>query len=287
MTERYRDEAERAYYERNRGERERLAGRLDRAPFGERLAAQVWVELRRCKDGEGLIHQFHRDFCGHGLIRTGGGVMLCEIHDGHVPGPPIEIWRDRDEFVAFFARQSDWTCSGWSGKEPVLYTDDPWRRSNQRLTRRILGGFVVPDSHARDGGGPSADDLAMLRAMASAELDHTPFGEKLAGKVWRELTWCVDGEGVVHKRERDYRGHSIVHSGEGVALCEIEQGQPEGPAIMTWQDRDSFVTFLARQSDWSCAGWEPAEPVFHLQAPWRYGRQRLTRALLKRFVPFW
>lgn len=287
MTERYRDDAERAYYERSRGERERLAGRLDRAPFGERLALQVWVELRRCKDGEGLIHQFHRDFCGHGLIRTGGGVMLCEIHDGHFPGPPIETWWDRDEFVAFFARQSDWTCSGWSSKEPVMFTEDPWRRSNQRLSRRILSTFIVPVSHERGVGGPSADDLDALREKAAAEIDRTPFGEKLARKVWRELTWCTDGEGVVHKRERDYRGHSLVRSGEDVILCEIEHAEPQGPAIATWRDRDDFVTFLTRQSDWSCAGWDPAEPVFHLEAPWRYSGQRLTRATLKGFVPFW
>ncbi|MBR0681123.1 hypothetical protein GXW74_11545 [Roseomonas eburnea] len=132
----------RAYYESNRAERERSAARLDRKPFGERLAYKVWRELTWCKEGEGLIHQQHRDYCGHGLIRSAGGVMLCEIQDGHIPGPPIATWTNGEDFVAFFARQSDWTCSGWEPAEPVFYTDDPWHRSNQRLTRAILNRFV-------------------------------------------------------------------------------------------------------------------------------------------------
>ena len=32
----------RAYYESNRAERERLAARLDRRPFGEHLAGKLW-----------------------------------------------------------------------------------------------------------------------------------------------------------------------------------------------------------------------------------------------------
>ena len=132
----------RAYYESNRAERERIAARLDRTPFGERLASRLWRELSWCREGEGLIHAHHRDYCGHGLIRTATGVMLCEIQDGHIPGPPLAEWPDREAFVAFFARQSDWTCSGWEPAEPVFYTDDPWARSNQRLTRTIIKGFL-------------------------------------------------------------------------------------------------------------------------------------------------
>lgn len=131
-----------AYYESNRAERERIAARLDRRPFGEHLAGKLWRQLDRCKDGEGLIHEHHRDYCGHGLIRSAGRVMLCEIQDGHMPGPALASWRNGEDFVPFFARQSDWTCSGWEPSEPVFYTEDPWRRSNQRLTRAIIRRFV-------------------------------------------------------------------------------------------------------------------------------------------------
>lgn len=134
----------RAYDASNRAEREQLAARLDRRPFGKRLAGKLWRGLSRCKDGEGLIHERHRDYCGQRLIRRAGGVMLCEIQDGHVPGPTIASWRNSEDFIAFFARQSDWTCSGWEPSEPVFYTEDPWRRSNQRLTRAIITRFVPP-----------------------------------------------------------------------------------------------------------------------------------------------
>jgi len=132
----------RAYYEGNRAERERLAARLDRRPFGEGLARKLWRTLLRCKDGEGLIHEHHRDYCGHGLIRSGLGVALCEIQDGYYPSHTLACWREEEDFVAFFARQSDWSCSGWEPGEPVFYTEDPWRRSNQRLTKVILRRFV-------------------------------------------------------------------------------------------------------------------------------------------------
>jgi hypothetical protein len=132
----------RDYEESQRALRERLAAKLDRRPFGERLARRLWRELERCAQDEGLIHEKHRDYCGHGLIRSGGGVMLCEIQDGYFPGPAIARWPDQEAFVAFFARQSDWSCSGWEPAEPVFYTDDPWRRSNQRLTRAVIRRFL-------------------------------------------------------------------------------------------------------------------------------------------------
>lgn len=132
----------RAYHEANRAERERLAAALDRRPFGERLARRLWRELSWCVEGEGLIHQKHRDYCGHGLVRNGGDVVLCEIQDGFLPGSALARWSDRDAFVAFFARQSDWSCSGWEPAEPVFYTDDPWRRSNQRLSREVIERFL-------------------------------------------------------------------------------------------------------------------------------------------------
>ncbi|MGX1788131.1 hypothetical protein ACWIGM_15385 [Bosea sp. NPDC055332] len=119
-----------------------LRDKLDRALFGPVLAGRVWDRLMGCKPGEGLIHEFHRDFCGHGLIRTEGGVKLCDIQDGHYPGKAIAEWHSRDEFVAFFAEQSDYSCSGWDETSPVFFTDDEWYRNNQRLTREKLRRFA-------------------------------------------------------------------------------------------------------------------------------------------------
>lgn len=119
-----------------------LRDKLGRAPFGPVLAGQVWDRLMTCQVGEGLIHGFHRDFCGHGLIRTPEGVKLCDIQDGHDPGEAIAEWHSREAFVAFFAEQSDYSCSGWDEASPVFFTSDDWYRNNQRLTRETLRRFV-------------------------------------------------------------------------------------------------------------------------------------------------
>ena len=119
-----------------------LRDKLDRALFGPVLAGQVWDRVMTCPVGEGLIHEFHRDYCGHGLIRTEAGIKLCEILDGHHPGEANAEWRSREDFVAFFAEQSDYSCSGWDESSPVFFTSDEWHRNNQRLTRKKLLRFV-------------------------------------------------------------------------------------------------------------------------------------------------
>ena len=120
-----------------------LRDELDRAPFGEELARSVWNVLLTCAVDEGLVSNFHRDFCGQGLIRTAEGVKLCDLQDGgYLTGSPIAEWRTEAAFVAFFARQSDFTCSGWDAGEPVFASDDEWYRNNQRLTRERLEQLV-------------------------------------------------------------------------------------------------------------------------------------------------
>ncbi len=124
-----------------------LRDRLSHEPFGEARAAALWRRLASAKDGDGMILEFHRDFCGHGLIRKGGGIVLCDVFDGGCnTGDAIANWEREDEFVTFFARQSDFSCSGWDEGEPVFHSGDSWYRNNQRLTRaaidRFLGGRV-------------------------------------------------------------------------------------------------------------------------------------------------
>lgn len=120
-----------------------LRDQLDRTPFGEALARDVWRAVMRGKPDKGVIYDFHRDFCGHGLIRTAHGVKLCDVEDGGGSfGEPIAQWFGEDQFVAFFARQSDYSCSGWDESEPVFFSDDSWYRNNQRLTRAVLRRFL-------------------------------------------------------------------------------------------------------------------------------------------------
>ncbi|CAN7628208.1 hypothetical protein LJR030_001665 [Rhizobium sp. LjRoot30] len=122
--------------------REELRDKLSRRPFGETRARRLWAKLMASRNDEGFIHEFHRDFCGHGLIRQGGGIILCDILDGTYPGKPIARWTDEEDFVAFFARQSDFTCSGWEPQEPVFFTEDPWYRNNQRITTAKIDRYL-------------------------------------------------------------------------------------------------------------------------------------------------
>ncbi|WP_332691871.1 hypothetical protein [Bosea sp. (in: a-proteobacteria)] len=119
-----------------------LRDRLERSLFGPVLAGQVWDRVMEHPLGRGLIHEFHRDFCGHGLIRTEAGIKLCDILDGHHPGPAIAEWTSKEEFVAFFAEQSDFSCSGWDESAAIFFTTDEWHRNNQRLTRQKLQRFL-------------------------------------------------------------------------------------------------------------------------------------------------
>lgn len=85
-----------------------LRDRLSRQPLGTLLAERVWRKLHNEVSGNGVIYEHHRDFCGQGLIRTDNGVMLADVQDGGLYfGPPIAEWATESDFVAFFARQSD------------------------------------------------------------------------------------------------------------------------------------------------------------------------------------
>ncbi|WP_349434872.1 hypothetical protein [Pararhizobium sp. A13] len=117
--------------------------RLSRAAYGEAAARSLWQKLMTCESGSGLIHEFHRDYCGHGLIRTGNAVTLRKIYDGgYSTGDPMAEWQTEADFVAFFSRQSDFSCSGFDPQEPVFLTDDRWSQNNQRLTLGVIRKFV-------------------------------------------------------------------------------------------------------------------------------------------------
>lgn len=121
-----------------------LRDQLDRRPFGEALARDIWRKLMRTEVNEGVICERHRDFCGQGLIRTTSGVKLCDVHDaGQHYGETITQWVDEEAFVAFLAKQSDYSCSGWDKSEATFFTTDSWYRNNQRLTRAVLERFLT------------------------------------------------------------------------------------------------------------------------------------------------
>jgi hypothetical protein len=132
---------------RTEEERHRIAvslrDRLSREPLGTPLAERLWHRLEKETPNGGVIYDRHRDFCGQGLIRTPDGVMLADVQDGgSYFGPAIADWTAKEDFVAFFARQSDFSMSGWDAGEPVFFTEDDWYRDNQRLTRAVMERYL-------------------------------------------------------------------------------------------------------------------------------------------------
>ena len=101
-------------------------------PFGDALMIRVWRHLRKCRVDQGIAYG-HRDYCGHGLVRSADGVALVLVEDGF-PREVLRMWRDEDAFVDFWARQSDHTCGGHAKGEPLFSTTDDWLRDNQRIT---------------------------------------------------------------------------------------------------------------------------------------------------------
>jgi hypothetical protein len=132
---------------RTEAERRRIAlslrDALSRQPLGTALAERLWRKLANEVPGNGVIYDYHRDFCGQGLIRTEDGVMLADVQDGGAYfGSPIAAWKTEEDFVAFLARQSDFSMSGWDAREPAFFTEDDWYRNNQRLTRVVLERYL-------------------------------------------------------------------------------------------------------------------------------------------------
>lgn len=107
-----------------------------RTTWGRAFAERVADHLATLEEPHGIAH-IHRDYCGHGLFHSGGEYRLCEVYDGYPSGPanpnhPLR-WDNREDFVAFLARQSDHSLSGFDPKAPGLFTRDNRLRNNQRL----------------------------------------------------------------------------------------------------------------------------------------------------------
>lgn len=107
---------------------------------------------------------------------------------------------------------------------------------------------------------------------------HTPFGDALMFRVWRRLQTRALDEGIAY-HHRDYCGHGLVRAAGGIALVVVEDGSPHR-VLATWHDQAAFVDFWARQTDHTCGGHDPAEPLFFTTDEWVRDNQRLTLARL-------
>ena len=107
--------------------------KLSKEPIGESLASQV--EEMLYNDRSLMNHT--SDYSGYGLDHDGNSYRLFTSVNGAVD-TVVGTWKNYDEFVDFFSRQSDFSMSGADEKEPLFYTEDSFLLNNQTLTKAAL-----------------------------------------------------------------------------------------------------------------------------------------------------
>jgi hypothetical protein len=111
---------------------------LDRRPFGLELAARLADGLRGASGG---MSYGHRDYCGHGLIASGGHYGLEVIEDG-LPSERLATWPDERSFIEAIAGWSDNICSGADPESPLFRAESAFYLNNQRITRARIEAFL-------------------------------------------------------------------------------------------------------------------------------------------------
>ncbi len=113
---------------------------LNREPYGTDVAERVWQRLVE----QGGVYRKHRDYCGLGLSYEPAGdvVSFVVVYDAEPIGTLIEF-HGRAAFVAYLARQSDYSLAGTEDGPPELRADEPRYVNNQRLDRAFLLGAAA------------------------------------------------------------------------------------------------------------------------------------------------
>lgn len=90
-----------------------------------------------------IIHQDHRDYCGIGFASEKNQVTIAKVWDG-CPIEPLKVWKlsEKECFIDWLSKQSDYSLSGEDEKNPPFYETDPWAKNNQRISRSILISFI-------------------------------------------------------------------------------------------------------------------------------------------------
>lgn len=116
---------------------------LSREPVGAELAEQVASKLIKDRGRRGVWYT-HRDYCGHGLIFLHERICLVEYSDGFPQeGSVLKSWQSESDFAQWLGAQSDYSLSSADPEQKELFTTDPWRLNNQRITTRRLERYVA------------------------------------------------------------------------------------------------------------------------------------------------
>ncbi len=115
-----------------------VLAQLSKQEYGSKLISVVANKLMNDVAPNGLLYS-HRDYCGHGLVYHKDCFLLVEVFDGWpIENKALASWTSKQEFVDFFALQSDYSCSGVE-KNTLFSKGDI---NNQRITRERLEEFL-------------------------------------------------------------------------------------------------------------------------------------------------
>ena len=131
--------------------------RYSKEPFGRELMEAVADKLmKEGHDGwNGGLYYIHRDYCGHGLNFSTRGYDQADhdnslkvfnlqvVIDGHFSGRKLGYWEKKEDFVKFWARQSDYSCSGYDAyTSSIFYEHEQFIRGNQRIDKKRLEDYL-------------------------------------------------------------------------------------------------------------------------------------------------
>ena len=114
-------------------------------------------------------------------------------------------------------------------------------------------------------------------------LSHEAVGVEVAKKVARKLR---SGKSV-YNQHRDYCGHGLTYKEGEYCFIVVHDGWLEySEVIASFDNEESFVSFLSRQSDFTLSGASKQEPVFYTEDRFLLNNQRLTKKALAGGVVF-
>ena len=116
-----------------------------------------------------------------------------------------------------------------------------------------------------------------------ASLERSEIGVKLATKVAKRLK---SGRVLINKH-RDYCGHGLVFSANKYKIISVQDGLVEySDTIIEFEQQEGFISFLAKQSDWSLSGSSKDVIALYTNEEFDLNNQRLTKKGLVRFAGF-
>ncbi len=84
---------------------------------------------------------------------------------------------------------------------------------------------------------------------------------------------------------RDYCGHGLDYNDGEFRLVLVSDGWVD-KILHTWESEEAFVSFFARQSDYSMSGADKDEEIFYTEDSFELNNQRLVKAKLQEAIDF-